>query len=438
MKKKLGCVTTTLVAGVVIYGIWVCFPRSRYAAEAQTVLKQATDRDKADRELANDQANNGYLNPTLLPFWGRKDIESKKDTPVRKTMDAELDYSDLREGRDTGLEGAVRVRDPQVMARFRAFEEVYPEVRKAARAKKFLVPWTDEVSSKRLIPNLLAFRMVTHAGAGYAEYLALQGKGDEALAVAGDMLAFAQQVRSQQGGLIMLMISTAMQQIAQQASAMVLESSHPSPEALRQFAKTLEQTQLSKASFPQVMENELLMASNSLEHIGDEEPDTKFLNYLPGLTARELRMYHNEYMPMVLAYQKGEVPVMPPVEEFGVVTWLLGQRSYAGAIFIPNSKRAQAVFNLARKRQGFLHLYTVLRLQKPASLKDLKDYKPLDGFDPSQVVYAKGELRLKQSPEELAFYSGKYEPAPGMEKWSGLDMGRPEWVLMGPVATPAL
>lgn len=428
MARKYGCLTSFLVIGIVSYGTWVFLPRSHYAQQAQTLLQQTAERDRVDRELAKDTANNGYLNPTLLPLWGRKDIEFKPESEIQATIKNLVQFSDLSAGRETNLENEVKTQNTQVLERFRDFEKIYPEFRKAAHAKRFLIPYEEEPYASRLYPNLLGLRRVCEAATAYAEYLTLEGKADEALAVSGDLLALTRQIGQQQRVLWLLTFHNSLQAMAQKTAVMVLETSKPSDQALRNFAKELQDTQPDGKSIDQAMENELLFGTNSLDHL-DKDPNSAFLTNIPGLVSREKRMYHNDYLPYLIARQKGETTAPESYEGAGFMAWFLGQRSFAGKALSINPKITERSFQLVRKRQGLIHLLVEMRLQKASRLQDLKDYKPLDGFDPAQVQVENGVIRYQATPEEIALWGGEYQVAKGLEKWSVLDPGRKEWVL---------
>lgn len=427
MAIRFGWPTTLLVAGALTYGIWVSLPRSRYAAEAQSILQRATERDRSERELAKDTANNGYLNPTLLPLWGRKDIEFKPEAEIHETLKKVQDYSDLAKGSDADLETAVRENKSDVLQPFQAFEKLYPQIQQSASAKNFLIPYEEEPSGTRLLPNLLGLRKLMQASAGYAELLTLQGKSDQALGVCGDMLTFSHQVGQQQSNLLMVSIRDALQTIAQHTAAMVLDSSKPSPAALRLFAQRLQETQVDPKSFDQALDTEVLATTAILEHPNGKS-GWSYPTAFPGLIGRETRLYYNELLPRLLAHQKGETVEAPPSSQPSTTDWLLGKKTIAGA-FIPDIPRAEFYFQMVRKRQGLLHLAVELRLQKATSLTALKDYKPLNGFDPTQARLEKGLLHYPLTPEESSLYGGSLEIAPGMQKWYRLEAGQKEWIL---------
>lgn len=423
MTKKFGIPTALLVTAVLTYGIWVSLPRSQYSAEAESILQRASQRDRTARELAKDATNNGYLNPNLLVVWGRKDIELKTDAEIHDTLQKVLNSCDLAQGQDTDLEGAVREKKADVLQRFQTFEKIYPLFRQSAYTQNFLVPYAEDVDGSRLIPNYLGLRKLAQACSGYAELLTLQGKSDQALEVCGHMLGFARQVGQLQGTSLSVMIRCSLQAIAQHSAAMVLDSSRPSPKALRIFAQQLRETQLDPKSLDLALETEMLMVTNTFDH-PEKQADWAFPTAFPGLVAREKRIYYNQYLGLVQARAKGEKLSPPQTSEATWGDWLLGKRNFPGLNLIPNIPKTDRYLALLRKRQGFLHLVVELRLQKAATLNALKDYKPLDGFDPAQVTVSNGVAHLPIPPENDAL-----PPSPAMQKWSKLEAAQKEWVL---------
>lgn len=138
-------------------------------------------------------------------------------------------------------------------------------------------------------------------------------------------------------------------------------------------------------------------------------------------------MYYNDYMPVLIARQKGQPPAPP--SKYGLAAWVFGQHSLVAPLLAPSFVRPERHFQLMRKRQGLIHLAVELRLQNAKTLKDLKDYKPLDGFDPAQVQVENGVIRYQLTPEEIALWGGEHQVVKGLEKWSKVDPGQKEWVL---------
>jgi hypothetical protein len=447
VKKRLGCLgfLLFLLAG---YAVWALYPPSRYAAQLQEVYQGAQARHEASQLNAKNAATNGYLDPTFLPYWGRKNIEGKPNSELAAQLKKLDNYSDLHAGKEQGLEQ--KVGDPQTGQLFSEFGAIYDKLHQALALPKFVPPDDQPVNAGTLVPNFLAFRSLEQYLSAYAEYLSLSGQSDRALAVCQDMLRFSKVVNSDGSTLIQLMISVATRAISQSTLAMVLQTgSAGRPAVLQELSKTLTETQFSEEDFLNAFYGEYYMVTNSVLQLGQkplvEGQDTNAIVYrLPGLVSREFRLYQNDYFPILEKARQGDYRVPDWLMNFGWFDWFTGQHAYLSGIVIPNSTRAHLVLELSRKRQAFLQLYIELLLARqksgkwPATLKDLQagGFKPLPPLDLTKVAYQvegdKMELKLSLSEQE--------QPNPARasvntnQEWEILD--RADWVLHQPPKQP--
>jgi len=107
------------------------------------------------------QASNGYLDPTFLPFWGRKDREGKPDSDLKKQLFKLDRYCDMREWDELGLEGLALARDPQTRAVFTEFGKLADRFHELMAKPKFVPPDDQPLDANTLVPNFLAFRALT-------------------------------------------------------------------------------------------------------------------------------------------------------------------------------------------------------------------------------------------------------------------------------------
>lgn len=448
VKKRLGCLGF-LVILVVLYAIWVMFPSAKYSAQLKEVYDRAQARHDAIQLNAKDAATNGYLHPTFLPYWGRKNIEGKPDSELARQFKKLDDYSDMRNGKEQGLEGAALSADPQTSALFNEFGAVYDKLHQALALPKFTPPDDRPIDASTLVPNFIAFRAMEQYLSAYAEYLSLSGQTDRALAVCQDMLRFSEAVNSDGSTLIQLMISVATKAISQSTLAMVLQTgSAGSPAVLQELSKTLGSTHYSESDYMDAMEGEYYMIANSVAQMGkksmvDFDDSGAKLFQLPGLGNREFRMYQNDYFPILEKLRQGDYAVPDWLVNFSWGQWFTGQHAYLSCIVIPNSTKAHLQLELSRKRQAFLQLYIELLLARqktgkwPASLKDLAGFKPLEPLDLSKVSYQvqgdKMELKLTLTEQEQP---NPVKDANGndYQEWQILD--RSEWVMHEPPKEP--
>lgn len=426
-------------------------PASRYEPKVQELLKACSDREQQQHKLAADVANNAYLDAAFLPYWGRKDLERKPDGEAETKMKLVEKYSDLRERKETGLEMAVKAKDPKVASAFSEFAAFYPKVHKVCNQAYFLAPQTEPLNYQSKLPGFLSLRAITQDLATYSEYLTLTERPEQALEVAGDSLRLGWLVGSQPGGLMSHLISMALQSTAQGTLAMVLSYSPrlASQASLEKLSQLLEATNPTDAAHIQALETEFYGACNSFSMLSGADTDGNALMVsiltLPGLRARELRLFKNDVFPMVEQIRQGQSVDTSWMQTMGPGSWLLGRHSWVAKEFFPGLGQSQKRFILMQKRQAFLHLYVALALAAhkmghwPASLQELQagGYKPLPKLDLSQIEYQpkadQMELKLILKDDEAP------EPrtAPGgseMSEWEHLSNAT--WTLHGPSLKP--
>lgn len=426
-------------------------PTSRYEPKVQELLKACSEREQQQHKLAADVANNAYLDAAFLPYWGRKDLERKQDGEAEKKMKLVEKYSDLRERKETGLETAVKSKDPAMTRAFSEFAAFYPKVHKVCNQPYFLAPQRQPLNYHTKLPGFLSLRAISQDLATYSEYLTLTEKLDQALEVAGDSLRLGWLVGSQPGGLMSQLISMALQSAGQGTVAMVLSNSPrlASQASLEKLSQLLEATNPPDTAFVQALESEFYGACNSFSMLSgaDTGGDTLMVSILtlPGLRARELRLFKNDVFPLVEQVRQGQPVDTSWMQATGSGSWLLGRHSWVAKEFFPGLGQSQKRFSLMQKRQAFLHLYVALALAAhkmghwPASLQELQagGYKPLPKLDLSQIEYQpkadQMELKLTLKDDEAP------EPrtAPGgseMSEWEHLTYAT--WTLHGPTLKP--
>lgn len=444
MNKKIGCLIALVVA-VVLYAGWVNYPPARYSQESTEILTRCQTRDADELAKAKDAEKNGYLNPTLLPFWGRKDVEGVEGNKPRAVFDALDPYSDLRRGQDVHLEEYVAKKDPALEKAFNDFVPIYAEFRKSIHQPLFLVPYEQQQDMTTLVPNFIAYRALAQTSTAYAEYLMLQGHSDQALEVAGDILTFGWQIDRQQGTLISRMMSIAIQNLGEQTASMILNPPHrlPKPAALESFRQVLEKTHCSLSDLYEALDVEYYVASNTLNKAKetgelDGENLSKFMTLAPGLMSREIRLYQNDYLPYLKSVREGQLVTQEWMSQLSAWDWLLGRHSIVAAIIIPNYVRSVEIQKLQSERQGFLHLYVCCLIEGaktgawPHDLAELqkKGYTPLPDFDPKKVVWNVEGTKLKlvlEHPDSTLLTSPSDDK--GLAKWNLLTV--PTWILQG-------
>lgn len=444
MNKKIGCLITLVVA-VVMYAGWVNYPPARYSQESMEILNRCQARDADELAKAKDAEKNGYLNPTLLPFWGRKDVEGVEGNKPRAVLDALDPYSDLRRGEDVHLEQSLAKKDPALEKAFNDFAPLYAEFRKSIHQPIFLVPYEQQQDYTTMVPNYIAYRALAQTSTAYAEYLMLQGHSDQALEVAGDILTFGWQIDRQQGALITRMMSIAIQTLGEQTASMILSPPHrlPEPAALESFRQVLEKTHCSLSDLYDALDVEYYVASNTLRKVKDtgeldDEDVPKYLSKAPGVMSREIRLFQNDYIPYLKNVREGKLETRDWMNQPSAWDWLLGRHSIVAAITMPNYVRSVELQKLQSERQGFLHMYVCCLIEGtksgawPHDLAELqkKGYTPLPDFDPKKVVWKVEGPKLKlvlEHPDSTLLTSPSDDN--GLTEWNLLTV--PTWILQG-------
>jgi hypothetical protein len=426
-----------LLAPVLLYAAWVSYPPSRYEALSVTILQEVAARHAAEQQVAHRADLNAYVDPFFLPFWGREGIELRDPSPAGEALKGLEDLSDLAQGRDVKLEK--RLKDPAVHERFKQFALVYPHFREMCNRPHLVVPSSQPTSFPDPEPQYIAFRKIPLLLSGYAEYLSLQGQSEQALSVAMDCLRFSHLILAEQPALIRSMIGAAAQQISQSTLAMLLETPLPG-EALEPLLQLLQQTQVPASTFSACIETEYAQGVEMLS--GMKKPfagqNASWIPLPPGLEGRELRLYKNDFLAVVVQLRQGQPIQNSWATNFKMLDWFLGRHGVLGAIAIANYTKTGSHYEVLRMRQAFLHLFVALLQARqrsgrlPESLAQLQasGYKPLEGLDLKRVVYmardGKASLKFQLTAREMP-YPQAGEEDPGMLKWRRLD--GPDWIL---------
>lgn len=437
-KRHVGCLGLLFV-GVLFYAGWVMYPPARYTAQVDEIVKRFDERNTKEQQLAKEQENNAYLDPLFLPFWGRKDLESKPENEVQPVMDAVDPYCDLSQGKETDLEGLMAKGETKPKEAFAKYAAFYPSFEKMLSKPNFLVPYDSRPDLTALVPNYIRFRSLVQHNGAYAEYLALSGKTDEGLKVAGDSLLFSRKMDEQLSPLITRMISVACRAISQQTALMVLQTGKepPSAAALERFLRLLEQTQLPATELNEPFEVEFYAANNLFDKMKqnqelnlDPSMDFGALARIPGLLNREIRLFQNDYIPLLGDLKEGRESDLSWAGDLSFWTWFSGSHGAFSAIAIPNFYKAKQHQELLEEKQSFLHLYASLILASvqdgkwPATIKALEEsgYKPLPGLDLTKVQYKiegkKMSLTLEHPNHEIL--STQTTSDPELSEWESL------------------
>lgn len=437
MNKFSGCLVFMLAVLLALVG-WMLYPASRYEALSNQLLQASQARHLQEQQVARSESN-AYIDPAFLGYWGRPGLEATPDSLAEEKLTLLAGLSDLEEGAETDLER--RWKDPKVRERMDAFGEFYPKLRKVCRQPHLVVPMAEPQTILTKDPPWLKLRRILLIQSAYAEYLVLAGKTAEALQVSHDQLRLSRLVCQQQTYSIRSMVGASCQSMAQQTLAMILCRSRL-VDSLEETLEVLETTQLAPTLYADCLEAEYCSWVRSipkLQHTSAQSGTTHWLSRVPGIEAREQRLYKNDFLHVIEQLHQGLPVDTSWTRRFGMTDWILGRHSILAAIGLMNFSDGDRIYHLVRQRQAFLHGYVaLLRAQNdqgkpPESLQQFlsSGYRPLPGSQPADWVYQpQGKsFQLALSASEMP-YSGSWPEDTEMQEWSHL-VGQ-EWRLRAP------
>ncbi len=441
MKKVLGCLRMLgLVLSVLVLTLllalvaWINYPPLRVGPEVEEISRRCQQREQAEQKLAGDVDNNGYLHPQLLPYWGSV-FDQILGCPAEKSVGEVIGLSDLVDWKDKGLEKAVARRDPEVRRKFARYGNFYSLVHEAIHKPQFLVPRVPPYRDDREF-NTVRMSGLLHSMAAYSEYLCLMGQAEQALNVSRDGLLLSWKLRRQQSSTIQFRGSVSLQSISLTVLSTVLQSSQALPplQALEQLSDLLAQTYPEVSEFhsnleAQFHENLYRLTAANINH--RDESIVK-LERIPGMASREVRMFKNEAVPILKAFERQPVDLAVRQPSFSWNNWLLGRSGLVSGTLQTNPGKSWMVYQQLEARQAFLHLYVQLLKNAhhyrswPADLKTAlgSDYRPLNGLNLEKVNYrVEGKTAtISFDPPRREPQSSGPKPAPEMEKWHGLSV----------------
>lgn len=442
MNKRVGCLVAVLTLTLAAI-VWVHYPSAAYSADEQAVIDQFRQREKVEQSVPKTAESDSYLDPLFLPYWGRKGLEegANKVEPVVKAFSL---YCDQLQGSDVLLEASIQKKDPKLSKAVAGYAELYRAFQVMLDKPHFVVPRDRPRGYDTKVPNFLSYRGLTGTNSGYAYYLCLIGKTDEALSVIDCTLRFCRKIDGPADGLLSHMISVACNFYTQSAGLVVLThyKTPPSRQALQQFIDTLSQTQSTDSDFLRSAENDYAVTADYITAVREGKVPPEEVTFgpgiaskFPGVLSRELSILNHDYFSVIIELKAGRQPDLSWMDNVGAADWFLGRHSVASSMLVPNFSRAMDQHRLCREKQAFLHLYASLLLDAlkqgrwPATLSDLKKrgYTPLPGMELEKLKYtvAGDSMELVWEHPNNEILLSHEAPTPGMQKWKVLD--QPTW-----------
>jgi len=419
----------SVAAVVVLYLSWCALPSVHSEAEVKQVLSSQQQAFEEDQKVSKDLALNAFLDPQFAPYWGRKSVEMRPNSPVADTVSAMREYSILGAAKDPQTARLWQRKDGALRKAAADFAVLNSSLQKVLARPYFVIPNSQVPSIDSETANFLAQRNLAQALSAYAEVQIADGKPEVALGTALEILSLAKLVVSQKShNLIGIMVASALQTTGQETLAAVLQSSNRwSPTSLHQALAGLESTFVSPDLALESLECELWLAQNYFR----AKPDTA-LGKIPGLWSREWRLYQNDYFPAIQAMRAHQPVNLAWVSQFSVMNWLLGQHSWVSGTVFPNFNRISGLLELGRQRRDFLHLYAELLLQQAeGKLPSSLDPKSLGRLVPGRVSYlnAKGQPQLTYEIDPVLARQLPGVPPAGRSSAAWQTLMQPHWAL---------
>lgn len=377
---KIGC---AIAGGLVLaYVGWVNVPRVQHRSELDKIYQaREAEFDENQKLYATDLANNGYLDPTFLELWARKQDYTSgvvKHGDITKTMEilAQFDpvgnripYKDL----DKSVKENTRVPDP--VAAFekskKEFANLAPGLTATFNKPVFLCPG-EKLDANRDEPNFIGLRRACQLLAFQAHQDLENHKPQEALKESIAILNIGKNV-GRGGVLIELMIGKALQNIGLEALREVLTSSTPlDAAAFTQTLRSLQDLEPQHEELLRAVEADATMIKNSLAwYRGFDHPTTPdafgrafdAVMYASGLVAREGRLWENDEYQLLSTVREDRLGEMGWLS---TITWadeVMGRHAaYFTPLLTPNLTRARLVLNYLTAKMRALEIVAALQV----------------------------------------------------------------------------
>lgn len=342
---------------ILLYGVWLQFPTARnpeLVSEAYAVTNERI----ADLNMqAEDPEKNGFLNPTFVPYWGRKDQEYQESSPTEKAVKAWNDhYSTPGKGEKIDHRSLQDAKDKDYLEALSGMEALAPELRTAINKPVFFPP-KFELTADAMIPNLIAARACAQAMVGLAEAQVAQGKNEQA---ARDLVSVIHYggLFNAQGTLIGDMIGVAIQAIGADGFFGLIDINFDFPaNTWKSMTQTILKSTPPKDTVLRAMQGEMLFCHNTIEQISENPGAVGELGGLPGLATlpgfleREERIYNNTMTDLILAVKADRrVSFGSDLTEPTTTDYITGRTGLIAQILIANYERADKQCRINRNR----------------------------------------------------------------------------------------
>lgn len=425
-----------------LYGIFIALPRPHDEEVIRQAVVAGEKAFAASQVDATDPAKNGWLNPTFLPYWGRKDKEQKPDAPIRKVMTDWVEFSAPGAAAPVDHSKLLADKDPKYMAAASEFEKVAPELLKAMQAPRFVAP-ESRLSFSTMVMNYIAVRSSSLAVAGLSQRLLAQKKPAQAAEALLAPIIMSAHMRSQ-AAVISDAVAVAVGAIAIEAFECQISPRTALPAALwKKAAETFTAAIPSKDQLLVATQIEVAAAQNTFKEASEGKstvPELDALRRLPGMLAREQRIYNNIMSDLLQDLQQNRPPAVEGLEELEATDYLMGRVGPATVDLVPGLQTFPQ--RLEENRRQLIGLATVSGVaaylaEKKALPKDHEQVRavakipdPATFTDVGLVYKLQGEQATVTIPQmENLTITVKDELNYGPHPWFKLDEKALTWTI---------
>lgn len=428
MKKVVFLVLVFLAVMIGGALFWLNSPAVKDPALVSEMVKKAQDHFDEQQKTARDPAQNGYIDPKLLPVWKP---QADPNDPLRLKLDGWLKAaSSLSESKMLSNQ---TLRSPAVLALHKELKPTLDEIRRSFEKPEFAMP-LDTISVNNPDFNLYGLRVCAYAISAEAEVDA-SGKNYQTLvATVNDLLTLAKHLESFD---LLVNHATAIT-MRRIATGTILVSTTPKSALTgaewSQLAQATEKGAPEGKILKSVLEAEFGETCLSLDHLisseGSQNGDAGYI--ARKLLKREGRIYKNRMIDVIKSSD--------PMAELHKLNSMDGSEGayFSGTYgkmtssFIPDFEVVDTLFEYYRRREIALAFrlgiaaYQSQLKKAPTSLKDLAKV----GLHPEKLegdwlTYKDGTLTADVSLISEAEYKEIYAQFPSLgDAWFEYKAGK--------------
>ena len=344
--KKVIIVILLLVLTVFVVGFrYFSQPEVKDPAFIKSVTDDFEATWKAQQVLAKDKEKNGYWNPSLVSYWGRADIDGKKDSEAGEAISAWAGkYASLSNEEVVDHVALLESEDEEYTKSFEAFEKWRPALIEAFNKPHFLNV-EEKIDFNAPIPNYIALELCCNALSGFVEHQMALGETREVLPTISALLNLSNNLAEDERMMPQLISVSTRRRVLDTINLAVKHGSSLSDQQWAKLTKILWQNLPPESNGTKAMRGELAGVVTSLvrnpEFVksalqGSGEEGAAYFS-IPGAAGRELRIFQNEVAPLFKSLDEGEVPQIVPT-------------GYIASIVVPTFQSAESVISTQRKR----------------------------------------------------------------------------------------